>query len=120
MTLANATITSGNGVVNSTTVSGNTVTVNLTASPGPQQIVIKLTSVNDSAGNVGDINWPFDVLLGDISGNRLVNSTDTSNAQAQSGVPISQSNFRNDINHNGQINSTDTSIVQSKSGTGLP
>jgi len=120
VTLANATITSGNGVVNSTTVSGNTVTVNLTASPGPQQIVIKLTSVNDNAGNVGDINWPFDVLLGDISGNRLVNSTDTSNAQAQSGVPISQSNFRNDVNHNGQINSTDTSIVQSKSGTGLP
>jgi len=59
------------------------------------------------------------VLVGDINGNRLVNSTDTSLVQAQSGKEVSNSNFRTDVNVNGLINSTDTSIVQSKSGTGF-
>jgi len=60
------------------------------------------------------------VLVGDINANGLVNSTDTSLVQAQSGKPVANSNFRTDVNANGLINSTDTSIVQSKSGTGLP
>jgi hypothetical protein len=49
-----------------------------------------------------------------------VNSTDTSQVQAQSGKTVTTSNFRMDANANGLINSTDTSIIQSKSGTGLP
>jgi hypothetical protein len=59
------------------------------------------------------------VLLGDVNGNRLVNSTDTSLVQAQSGKPLTPSNFRTDLNANGLINSTDASIVQSKSGNGF-
>jgi hypothetical protein len=60
------------------------------------------------------------LLVGDTSGNGLVNSTDISQTQAQSGQPVTGSNFRTDVNANGFINSTDVSIVQSKSGTGLP
>jgi len=60
------------------------------------------------------------VLVGDVNANGLVNSTDTSLVQAQSGQSVTSSNFRMDINANGLINSTDTSIVQSHSGTGLP
>ena len=60
------------------------------------------------------------VLIGDVNANGLVNSTDTSLVQAQSGQALTSSNFRMDVNANGVINSTDTSIVQSKSGTGLP
>jgi hypothetical protein len=60
------------------------------------------------------------VLLGDVNANRLVNSTDTSLVQAQSGKPVTSSNFRMDVNANGLINSTDTSTVQSQSGHGLP
>ena len=55
-----------------------------------------------------------------MNGNGVVNSTDTSLTQAQSGKPLAIGNFRSDVNTNGAINSTDTSIVQSKSGTGLP
>ena len=60
------------------------------------------------------------VLIGDVNANGLVNSTDTSLVQAQSGQNVTTSNFRTDINANGLVNSTDTSVVQSKSGTGLP
>ena len=56
-------------------------------------------------------------LLGDTSANRLVNSTDVSQTQAQSGGVVTSSNFRTDVNVNGLINSTDVSTVQAKSGT---
>jgi hypothetical protein len=59
-------------------------------------------------------------LVGDTNANRLVNSTDTSQVQAQSGQPVTSVNFRRDVNANGLINSTDTSLVQSKSGHGVP
>jgi hypothetical protein len=81
VTLTSASITSGNGNVNSTTVSGNTVTVNFTASPGPQKVVIKLTAVNDGAGNTGDISWPIDILLADVNSSRQVDSGDVLSGQ---------------------------------------
>jgi hypothetical protein len=52
--------------------------------------------------------------------NRLVNSSDISQTQSQSGQPVTGSNFREDVTVNGQINSSDISFVQSKSNTGLP
>jgi hypothetical protein len=64
------------------------------------------------------------LLVGDVNANGLVNSTDTSQVQAQSGQPVTgdlgTGNYRKDVNANGLINSTDTSTVQSKSGHGLP
>jgi hypothetical protein len=62
-------------------------------------------------------------LIGDVNASGLVNSTDTSQTQAQSGQPVTgdlgTGNYRKDVNANGLINSTDTSAVQAKSGTGL-
>jgi hypothetical protein len=95
--------------------------VNLTNVSNAQYITVSLTNVSDSVGNFSSaVSVPMGVLLGDVNANRLVNSTDTSLVQAQSGKPVTLSNFRMDVNANGLINSTDTSIVQSKSGTGLP
>ena len=62
----------------------------------------------------------MDVLLGDTTGNAVVNSSDISQTQSRSGHPVTSSNFREDVTVNGQINSSDISLVQSKSGTGLP
>jgi hypothetical protein len=62
----------------------------------------------------------MDVLIGDSTGNGAVNASDISQTQAQSGKPVTLSNFRNDMNANGSINSSDISLVQSKSGTRLP
>jgi hypothetical protein len=63
------------------------------------------------------------VLPGDTTGNGLVNASDISQTQSQSGQPLSggpSGNFREDVTVNGLINSSDISLVQSKSGTALP
>jgi hypothetical protein len=101
-------------------VSSNVVTVDLHNIPiAPRRLTINLISVNDFNGGTADVHVPLNVLLGDVNSNTLVNSTDTSIVQSQSGKPLSSSNFPSDVNVNGLINSTDTSIVQSKSGTGF-
>jgi hypothetical protein len=60
------------------------------------------------------------VLVGDTTGNGHVNSSDISQTQAESGNPVTSTNFREDVTVNGLINSSDISLVQSQSGTDLP
>ena len=120
ISLTSASITSGNGTVNSHTVSGNDVTVNLTAAPGPQQIVIKLAGVNDGAGNVGDISWPMDILLGDVTANRAVSNTDVGEVKAGVTAPVTTSSFRDDVTVNGAISNTDVSTTKGQVGMTLP
>ena len=123
ITLTSASINSGNGNVNSTTVSGNTVTVNFTASPGPQKVVIKLTAVNDGAGNTGDISWPIDILLADVNSSRQVDSGDVLLLQKQNGQalpPTGSADFRRDINLNGFIDSGDVLSGQKHNPSVLP
>jgi hypothetical protein len=117
-TFSGAQVTQGTGTVSGTSTSGNQVFVNLTGVTNAQTIQVTLVAVNDGIAT-NNLTIPMGVLLGDTSGNGLVNSTDISQTQAQSGQPVTGSNFRTDINANGLINSTDVSIVQSKSGTGL-
>jgi hypothetical protein len=113
----------GTGSVTTTSMGpgANQYTVNLSNVSNAQYITVTLNSVVDIAGNRSNVISPqMGVLIGDVNANGLVNSTDTSLVQAQSGKLVTVSNFRMDVNANGLINSTDTSIVQSKSGTGLP
>ena len=126
-TLANvdgASVTSGTGTVTTANIDSNDAhnyVVNLTGVANAQRITVTLTNVTDSAGNFSSsISAQMGVLVGDVNGNGLVNSTDTSLVQAQSGQSVTGSNFRMDVNANGLITSTDASIVQAQSGTGLP
>ena len=119
VTLSSATVSSGTGSVSSTTVSGNVITVNLTGVTNAQTIMIKLTNVSDGT-LAGDVTWPMDILLGDTTANKSVNSSDVSQTKLQSGTAASQDNFRTDVNLNGVVNSTDVSIVKIKSGTAIP
>ncbi len=100
----------------------NQYTVNLTGENAcnQQYVTITLTGVVDSSGAAFNAAATMGLLLGDTTANGLVNSSDISQTQSQSGQPVTSSNFREDVNTNGLINSTDVSIVQSKSGTGLP
>ena len=68
---------------------------------------------------MGTVSLPKPVVVGDVNADGLVNSTDTSLVQRESGKPVTSLNFRMDVNENGAVNSTDTSIVQSTSGTGF-
>ena len=98
----------------------NQCTVDLSGVANQQYVTVTLSNALDLQNNSGNVAATMGVLLGDVNANRLVNSTDTSQVQAQSGKPVILSNFRMDVNANGLINSTDTSTVQSQSGHGLP
>ena len=123
VTVTDATVTPGPGGTASVSLAPgvpfNQVIVNLSNVSNAQTLTINLLGVSDGS-NTGDVHVPMAALLGDTSANGLVNSTDVSQTQAQSGQAVTGSNFRTDVNANGLINSTDVSIVQSKSGTGLP
>jgi hypothetical protein len=124
---AKAQVMSGTGEVgaegvadgNAVTVNGAEVTVNLTDVANAQRLNITIFGVNDGT-NSGDVVIPMDVLLGDVTGNGSVNSSDVSATKAQSGAVTNADNFRDDVTVSGLINSSDVSLVKSKSGTALP
>jgi hypothetical protein len=101
----------------------NQCTVNLNGLPDQQYTTVTLNGVSDASNGPAPVSAIMGLLVGDVSANGLVNSTDTSQTQAQSGQPVTgdlgTGNYRKDVNASGLINSTDTSIVQSKSGHGL-
>lgn len=113
-----ATVT-GNAQVNSVTVNGSVVTVDLSNVANAQTIVLTLLSVSDGV-NSGNVSIPMTVLLGDTNGNGAVNSTDISQTKAQSGAALGASNFREDVTVNGEINSSDIGVVKAQSGSGRP
>jgi hypothetical protein len=118
-----ASVTSGTGSVSSKMIGADAhkYIVNLTGVNNGQVIRVRLTNVNDSAGNTGSsVPISMGVLLGDTTANKTVNSSDVSQTKARSGTATSASNFRNDVTLNGLINSSDVSTVKSKSGTALP
>jgi hypothetical protein len=120
VTFSSASITSGNGSVQSSNGSGTSeVTVNLTGVTNAQTIVVTLSGVNDGTPSY-NVSVPMGVLVGDASGNGAVSGTDASQVKTQSGMPVTASNFRNDLSPNGTINGTDVSIAKTHSGTGLP
>jgi hypothetical protein len=123
VTLTSANAIPGSGgtasVSGTPSVSGNTVTINLTNVSNAQRLTINLIGVNDGT-NTTNISVPMAVLIGDTTGNGAVNSSDITQTQSQSGQVVTSSNFREDVTVNGAINSSDISTVQSKSGTALP
>src|SRR6202023_2201993 len=114
-----ASVTSGTGSVSSFSVSGSQVTVNLTGVTNVQRITVTLHNVNDGT-TTGDVPVSMGVLIGDVNGNAVVNSSDVSLTKSQVGAPVTGSNFREDVNANGTISATDVALVKSKVGTALP
>lgn len=112
-------VSSGTGSVNGFVVTNNQVIVNLTGVANAQTINVTLSQVSDGM-NTADVVVPVRFLLGDISGNGVVNSSDISQIKSQVGTAVTPTNFRGDINLNGAINSSDVSIVKSKTGTAVP
>jgi hypothetical protein len=96
------------------------IIVNLDGVPNGNYVQLYLRHVQDSAGNVGNFLQPIDVLLGDTTGDGVVNSADIAQTKSQSGQSITNSNFREDLTADGNINSADIGFVKSKSGTALP
>ncbi len=122
VTVAGASVTSGvMGDMSTATfsVSSNVVTVDLHNIVNARRLTINLTNVSDGT-NTSNIGIPMGVLLGDTTGNGIVNSSDVGQTKSKSGQAVDASNFRTDVTVSNSINSSDVSIVKSKSGTALP
>ncbi len=119
VSMTSATVTSGTGSVASSSVSGNVVTVNLTGVANAQRLTVTLNGLTDANGS-GNVPVNMAVLAGDTNADTSVNSADISQTKAQSGNPVTGSNFREDVTVDGNLNSADIGLVKSKSGTALP
>ena len=100
--------------------SGDFVTVNIHHVSNAQTVSVNLNNVSDGTHTAG-VSVPMSVLIGDTTGDGLVNSADVSQTKGRSGQTLSQAtnNFRSDVTTDGTINSADISLVKSKSGTAL-
>ncbi|MGI8820071.1 MAG: dockerin type I domain-containing protein [Chthoniobacterales bacterium] len=126
ITFANAvsvggvTVTSADGLATATqSVSGATVTVNLSNVSDAQTLTITLNNVNDGT-NFGAVPISMAVLLGDVNRDRTVNTGDAVQTRAHSGEAANATNFPFDVNTDGSVNAGDTARVRSRSGTFLP
>jgi hypothetical protein len=113
-----ASVINGVGGVSNATLSGSQLVVNLTGVANAQQIIMRLSGVNDGV-NTTNVDIPMRVLLGDTNGNGMVNAADVSQTKAQADQSVTSSNFHTDVNANGVINATDASLVRSQLGTGV-
>jgi hypothetical protein len=122
--VAGRSVTGGTGGVSSSAINGSNAKeylVNLTGVTNAQYLTVTLTNIVDVAGNtIGSVSATMAVLIGDTTENGFVNSSDISQTQSQSGIPVGAGNFREDVTVNNAINSSDINLVQSESGTALP
>ncbi|MEO7725065.1 MAG: dockerin type I domain-containing protein [Chthoniobacterales bacterium] len=95
-------------------------TVELTGVPNAQYLTVTLSDAIDVTGVIGAASATMGVLVGDTNADASVNSADIGQTKAQSGSPVTGSNFREDVNADGDINSADIGFVKSMSGTALP
>jgi hypothetical protein len=118
VTSGNASVTGGIGsVLGMPTFSGNTMTVNLTGVANVQTLTVTLSGVTDEFSQVlPDTPVSVNMLIGDTSGNGVVNATDVAQTKGQVGQPVTSSNFRTDVNANGIINTSDVALVKAHSG----
>ncbi len=121
--VGSATVTTGIGSVASRVVgpNANQYTVQLTGVIPPnasngQLLSVTLGNVLDAQSNAGSVAVSMGVLVGDVNGDRAVNSGDAQQTRTRSGQPASPTNFRSDVNADGTVNSGDAFIVRQHSG----
>jgi hypothetical protein len=120
VTVGSASVTSGTGIVSSFSGSRTSqITVNLTGVTDAQRITMTLHNVSNSIVT-GDVPISMGVLIGDTTGNGIVNAGDVSQTKSQVGATVGGLNFREDVNANGLINSVDVALVKSDVGHSLP
>lgn len=110
----------GNALAGVTTsMSGNEVTVTLTAVPDNSRVTVQLNNVNGALSPAASLGF----LLGDVMESRAVTAADI--AATKSRLPVASatttsSNFRLDVNASGSITTADVAIVKSQAGKRLP
>ena len=116
-----AALTGTGRITGSPTFSGNTMTVNLRNVADVQQITLTLMNVMSAHGQVlPNTAVSMNVLAGDADGNKTVDLNDVNLTRNQVGMPLSDSNFREDVRVDGVINAGDVKTVRHDVGHNLP
>jgi hypothetical protein len=117
-----ASVTSGSGSVSGApTISGKTMTVNLTNVANQQVVTISLQNVTDVFSQVlPDRSFKAGFLFGETNGDGTINTGDAQQTRTRSGQATNVTNFPSDVNLDGSVNSGDATIVRSRSGNSLP
>ncbi len=102
------------------TVSGSDVIVTIPSILDNRRARISLSNVMGPTGTVTPQPVSMGFLIGDFNSTGSVNASDISAVKAQSGLPLSQANFKFDVNTSGSISSTDVSAVKARAGLVLP
>jgi hypothetical protein len=122
MATGNAAVTGGTGTVQGTPViAGNIMTVELAGVTNAQTLTVTLSNLSDTFGHtLADTPLNAVMLIGDTTGNQVVNASDVSQIKAAVGATVDGSNFRADLNINGIISSTDVAEGKSNLGQSVP
>jgi type VI secretion system secreted protein VgrG len=108
------------GFVEGATFDGLTMTLHLANVKDVQKITVNVSDATDAVGQVFPaLATRMNVLVGDTTGNRTVNSSDMGQTKSQSGLNADAGNFRNDVTANGMINSSDIGQIRANSGNTL-
>jgi hypothetical protein len=119
VTFTSAAISSGTGSVATTSMSGTELTVNLSGVGNAQNLTLTLANVSDGT-DTADLTIPMGFLVGDVNGDRTVNSGDALLTRNRSGQQADATNFRSDVNADGSVNGGDAIVVRGRAGNSLP
>jgi hypothetical protein len=100
----------------------NTVKLELTdVRCNASQITITLTNLVDDQGDtLPSASITFCLLIGDVNGDGVVDSTDLLQVKADKGQLTDATNFREDVDNSGVIDAKDVTIVKQAIGTSCP
>jgi hypothetical protein len=109
------------GVKGMPSFAGKTMKVTIGDVADKQKVMVLLSGVTDTSSQVlPDTTVPINMLIGDTSGNKTVNSSDIAMTKAQVAQPVTSANFRTDVNANGSVTASDVSEVKANTGHTLP
>jgi len=116
-----ASVTSGTGTAGTPTFSGSTMTVPLSGVADVQTLTVTLNGVTDTSSQVlPPTSVSANMLIGDVNGDKSVNTADVSLTRGQVGMAVTSANFRDDVRVSGTITSQDVRVVRGANGHILP
>ena len=71
-------------------------------------------------GTLASADLDINFLVGDTNNNKSVNASDVAQTKANSGLALSDLNFRSDTNVTGSISASDIAQVKSNAGHNVP
>lgn len=121
ITSGTASVTGGVGTVSNTSVSGNTMLVNLGGVNDRQTVTVMVANVTASDGGVlANASVPVALLQGDVDASRNVNVVDIAKAKLNAATSaVNAANVRADVNADGIVNVADVALTKLNSGAGL-